>query len=587
MSASTLLHDEAPGRDAPKGPPNGPMGDRPVAPRKVPTGIAGFDEITFGGVPAGRPTLVCGGAGSGKTLFALTFLLNGALRFGDRGVFMSFEERIDDLVANCASLGHDLDAMMASGSLAIDHVRIERSEIEEVGEYGLDGLFIRLGHAVDTIGATRVVLDTMESLFSGFSDMAMLRAEMRRLFGWIKDRGLTAIVTSERGQGQLTRHGLEEYVSDCVILLDNRVHDEIATRRLRIVKYRGSTHGTNEYPFLIDAEGVSVLPVTSHARDSPVSSEIVSSGIADIDDMLRNRGFFRGSSILLSGVAGTGKTTISSQFIDAACARGERCMFFLFEESSAAVCRNVRSVGIDLDRRVASGLLRFDEARPSLYGLEMHLARIYRDLDAFNPGVVVIDPISAFRGPNTEVHAALLRLVDLLKARGMTALFTSLRSSGAPAEGTEQGLTSLMDVWIELRDIEENGARNHVMHIVKARGTRHSNRVRAYRLTDAGVALVDADEGADGGPDDVPAGTARIAREARAQAAGQQRFLDTARRRREIARRRATLERQIAELRAALESEDEDDRALAEDGAGEAPVPHERGDVAGRRGAPT
>ena len=427
---------------------------------KAPTGITGFDAVTLGGLPAGRPSLVCGAAGCGKTLFAVTFLVNGAVHFDEPGVFMSFEERAEDLAANVSSLGYDLDGLVADGKLAIDHVRVERNEIEESGEYDLEGLFVRLGFAVDQIGAKRVVLDTIETLFSGLSNAAVLRSELRRLFAWLKDRGLTTVTTGERGDGQLTRQGLEEYVSDCVILLDNRVQDQITTRRLRVVKYRGSAHGTNEYPFLIDERGMSVLPVTAAGLDYGVTTEAVSTGIAGLDAMLGRSGVFRGSSILLSGVAGTGKTTIGSTFVDAACRRGERCLFFVFEESAGQICRNARSVGLDLQRHVESGLLRFEAARPSLYGLEMHLARMHRDLERFDPAVVVVDPVSAFRGPDAEVHATLLRMVDLLKSRGITALFTSLRSNGVLVDGEDQDLSSLMDVWIKLLDVEAAGERN-------------------------------------------------------------------------------------------------------------------------------
>jgi circadian clock protein KaiC len=558
-----------------------PFGAIPAALPKARTGIDGFDEITLGGIPAGRPTLVCGTAGCGKTLFGVTFLVNGAIRFGEPGVFMSFEERAGDLAANVASLGYDLDGLLAAGQLAIDHVRIERSEIEETGEYDLEGLFVRLGYAVDSIGAKRVVIDTIESLFSGFTDLAVLRAELRRLFGWIKERGLTAIITGERGEGQFTRHGLEEYVSDCVILLDNRVEDEIATRRLRIVKYRGSAHGTNEYPFLIDAQGISVLPVTSAGIDRPVSNEIVSSGIAGLDAMLRYNGFFRGSSILLSGIAGTGKTSMASHFISAACARGERCMYFLFEESAAEVCRNVRSIGIDLQTHVESGLLRFEQSRPSLYGLEMHLARMYRDLDQFRPAVVAIDPISAFRGPETEVRAALLRMLDLLKSRGITALFTSLRTDGSLLDGTDQGLSSLMDSWIRLAYVEENGERNRVLYIIKSRGSSHSNQLREYRMTDSGIELIQAYIG----PAGVLTGTARLTQEAREQVAAERRRHEADRRRRDLSRRREVIERQIADLQATLQEEEEETRTLMlEEAAEEAAIGHERGMIAARRG---
>jgi circadian clock protein KaiC len=549
---------------------------------KSATGIAGLDDITQGGLPSGRPTLICGAAGCGKTLLAVTFLVNGATRFGEPGVFMSFEERAEDLAANVASLGYDLDGLVGDGKLAIDYVRVERSEIEETGEYDLEGLFLRLGFAVDSIGAKRVVLDTIETLFAGFSDAALLRAELRRLFGWIKDRGLTAIITGERGEGQLTRQGLEEYVSDCVILLDNRVEDQITTRRLRVVKYRGSPHGTNEYPFLIDAQGVSVLPVTSSGLNMPVSSEIVSTGIPGLDSLLRKGGIYRGSSILLSGVAGTGKTTIGSHFIDAACARGERCLFFVFEEGAGEICRNALSVGIDLRKCVDSGLLRFEASRPSLYGLEMHLARMHREINEFKPAMVVIDPISAFRGPDFEVHATLLRMVDLLKSQGITALFTSLRTDGKSMQGTDQGLFSLMDVWIKLMDVEANGERNRILYVIKARGMSHSNQVREYRITDSGVELLPVYVG----PEGVLTGAARLTQEARERAVATARREEIERRRRDLARRREMMERQIMELRAGLEAEeDEVNTLLTQDDARGAALTTDRAALAARRGA--
>ena len=549
---------------------------------KAPTGIAGFDDITLGGLPAGRPTLVCGAAGCGKTLFAVTFLVNGATHHGEPGVFMSFEERAEDLAANVASLGYDLDGLVAEGRLAVDHVHVDRSEIEESGEYDLEGLFVRLGFAVDSIGAKRVVLDTIETLFAGFKDAALLRAELRRLFGWIKDRGLTAVITGERGDGQLTRQGLEEYVSDCVILLDNRVEDQITTRRLRVVKYRGSAHGTNEYPFLIDADGISVLPVTAPGLGRGASSETVSTGIPGLDAMLRRGGFYRGSSILLSGVAGTGKTTVASHFADAACARGERCLFFVFEESAEEICRNALSVGLHLKDRVASGLLRFEAARPSLYGLEMHLARMHRDLVAFDPKVVVVDPISAFRGPTVEVHATLLRMMDLLKSRGITALFTSLRTDGALVEGTDQGLSSLMDAWIKLLDVEADGERNRVLYVIKARGMSHSNQMREYRMTDAGVELIEPYVG----PEGVLTGTARLTQAARERASALRRGQEVERRRRDIERRREAMERQVVEMRAALDAEDQEmTLLLTEEGGREAVLEVDRSAVAAARGA--
>ncbi|MCJ2061062.1 circadian clock protein KaiC [Methylobacterium sp. J-048] len=549
---------------------------------KAPTGIDGFDDVTYGGLPAGRPSLVCGAAGCGKTLFATTFLVNGAIRFNEPGVFMSFEERAEDLAANVASLGYDLDGLVAAGKLAVDHVRVERSEIEESGEYDLEGLFIRLGFAVDSVGAKRVVLDTIETLFAGLSDAAVLRSELRRLFGWIKDRGLTAIITGERGEGQLTRQGLEEYVSDCVVLLDNRVEDQITTRRLRIVKYRGSAHGTNEYPFLIDQQGISVLPVTAADLSYDISDQVISTGIDSLDAMFGPGGVFRGSSILLSGSAGTGKTTLGAHLVDAACGRGERCLSFVFEESGEQICRNAHSVGLDLQRHVATGLLRFEAARPSLYGLEMHLARMHRDIEHFQPQLVVIDPISALRGPEVELQATLLRMVDMLKSRGITAVFTSLRTDGAFGQAGDLGLSSLMDVWIKLQEVEANGERSRTLYVIKARGMSHSNQVREFQMSAVGLKLVDAYIG----PAGVLTGTARVVQEALEEAEALRRRHENERRKREVLRRRQSIERQIAELRASLETaEDEEALLVDEDARRETQLTAERVEIGRRRSA--
>lgn len=525
---------------------------------KTPTGITGFDDITLGGLPTGRPTLVCGAAGCGKTLFATTFLVNGVGQFDEPGVFISFEERAEDLAANVASLGYNLEELVAEGKLAIDHIRVDPSEIEENGEYDLEGLFLRIGFAVDAVGAKRVVLDTIETLFSGFSDVALLRAELRRLFGWLKDRGLTAIITGERGDGQLTRQGLEEYVSDCVVLLDNRVIDQVTTRRLRVVKYRGSAHGTNEYPFLIDTGGISVLPVTSSGLHRPASNEIASSGVPGLDAMLNKNGFYRGSSVLVSGVAGTGKTAFASHFAGAACQRGERCLFFAFEESADEILRNAGSYGLDLRQWIEAGLLRFEASRPSLFGLEMHLARMNRDLQQFKPDVVIIDPISAFRGPVAEVHATLLRMIDLLKSQSITGLFTSLRNNNGQSDEAESGLSSLMDAWVKLENSEANGELNRTLYVMKARGMSHSNQVREYRITDHGIDLIEPYIG----PEGVLTGTARITQMGREQAARLRRQQETEQRRREIVRRRAALERQIEELRATLQGEELEETIL-------------------------
>jgi circadian clock protein KaiC len=522
---------------------------------KARTGIAGLDEVTFGGLPAGRPTLICGGPGCGKTLLATTFLVNGAVMFNEPGVFVSFEESREDLIQNVASLDYDLGALVAQKKIAIDFVRVERSEIEETGEYDLEGLFVRLDYAIKSVGAKRVVLDTLEMLFAGLGDTQILRAEIRRLFAWLKHRDVTAIITAEQGEGALTRYGIEEYVSDCVFLLDNRVNDQITTRRLRVVKYRGSAHGTNEYPFLIDARGVSVLPVTSAGLAHAASDEVISTGVPGLNQMLGAGGFYRGTSILVSGTAGTGKTSLAAHFIEAVCARGERCLYFAFEESPAQIVRNMRSLGLDLQPRIDAGLLRFEAARPSLFGLEMHLARMYREIEEFAPAAAVLDPISALRGETGDVHSMLLRVIDLLKSRGITAFLTNLLS----AEGMDQadaGMSSLMDTWLSLVQLESNGERNRGIYVLKSRGMNHSNQIREYQLTSQGVKLVDAYLGSSG----VLTGSARIAQEMVDAASSVRRAQDSERKQRDIERKRAALERQIAELRAELESEEEEAR---------------------------
>jgi circadian clock protein KaiC len=549
---------------------------------KTATGIAGLDDLTLGGLPAGRPSLFCGASGCGKTLFAMTFLVNGAMRYGEAGVFMSFEEREEDLAANVASLGYDVKRLVGERKLVIDHVRIERSEIEESGEYDLEGLFVRLGHAIDSIGAKRVALDTVEALFSGLADVATLRAELRRLFAWLKEKGVTAIVTGERGEGQLTRYGIEEYVSDCVILLDNRVEDQVTTRRLRVVKYRGSPHGTNEYPFLIDDQGISVLPITSAGLNHSISLDSVSTGVASLDAMLGKGGYYRGSSVLISGLAGTGKSTFAAAFVEAACRRGERCLYFAFEESPEQVVRNMRSVGINLRSALDAGRLRFDAARPSLFGFEMHLARMNRDIERFKPAVIVVDPISAFRGPHTEIHATLVRLADICKTSGITALFTSLSSAGEQMDQHERGVSSLMDTWISLKDADANGERNRVLYLLKSRGMAHSNQLREYRLTDQGIELIDAYIG----PGGVLTGTARLAQEGREREAEIERKQTTERRRREVARKRAAMERQAAEMRAAIEAEEAEVATLiAQEENRETALGAERAAMAVKRGA--
>ena len=521
--------------------------------QKERTGIPGFDEITLGGLPAGRPTLLCGSAGAGKTLFAMEFLVRGATLYNQPGVFISFEESNEELTTNVASLGFDLNQLIVDKKLVLDYVFIERSEIEETGEYDLEGLFLRLGHAIDSIGAKRIVLDTLEALFSALPNEAIIRAELRRLFRWLKEKGVTALITCERGEGKLTRYGLEEYVADCVILLDNRVENQISTRRMRIVKYRGTSHGTNEYPFLIDEKGFSVVPITSLGLSHPAPTEYISSGIARLDTMLEGKGFYRGSSILVSGTAGTGKSTIGAHFVESACARGERALFFAFEESQDQIVRNMRSIGIDLEKFVKKGLLKFQNARPSTWGLELHLAMIHNMISEFSPSVVMVDPITNFLaiGDRIETKQMLTRLIDFLKSRQITAMFTSLTSGGDDLEDSEVDVSSLMDAWLLVKNIECNGERNRGLYILKARGVAHSNQIREFLLTDHGIQLVDAYVGSEG----VLMGSARSSQVAREKAAEVDRKLVMERKQRELRRKQELYEAQLIALKSQYETE--------------------------------
>lgn len=520
---------------------------------KVPTGIAGFDEITGGGLPAGRPSLVCGSAGCGKSLMAIEFLVRGATQFGEPGVLMTFEESAADIRKNVASLGFNIADLVARKQMVVDHVYINRSEIEENGEYDLEGLFIRLGHAIDSIGAKRVVLDTIESLFSGLKNQAVLRGELRRLFAWLKTRGMTTIITAERGDGLLTRYGLEEYVSDCVILLDHRVIGQISTRRLRIVKYRGSTHGANEYPFLIDTKGISVLPLSSASMDYNVSNKRISTGVPQLDDMLGGKGFYRGSTVMLSGTAGTGKSSLAASLANATCSRGERCMYFSFEESEAQILRNMRSIGIDLAPHVQAGLLQFHATRPTVHGLEMHLVQLHRLVDDFKPEVVILDPVTnlATAGNIDESNNMLIRLVDFLRKRVITAFFVSLTSAGSTLENTDEGMSSIVDTWLLLSDIELGGERNRGLYVLKSRGMAHSNQVREFLITSQGLRLVPTYLG----PTGVLTGSARLIQEAQDAAAEKSLREEIQRKQLVLDYRRQAVEAQIEALRAGFEAE--------------------------------
>ena len=529
---------------------------------KVLTGIQGLDEITEGGLPQGRPTLVCGSAGSGKTLLSMEFLVRGAMECNEPGVFMAFEETDEELTKNVRSLGFDLDALVADKKLRLDYVRVERSEIEETGEYDLEGLFVRLGYAIDSIGAKRVVLDTIESLFSAFTDDSILRAELRRLFRWLKDKGVTAIITGERGkEGNLTRQGIEEYVSDCVILLDHRVNEQISTRRLRVVKYRGTTHGTNEYPFIIDKRGISVLPVTSLGLKHKVSRERVSTGIERLDAMMAGQGVYRGSTVLISGTAGTGKSSLVAHFVDAACRRGEKCLYFAFEESPDQIVRNMESIGLHLQQHVESGLLRFEASRPTVHGLELHLVTTHQAIEDFHPVNVALDPVTNLvqAGTQSEAHVMLLRLIDYLKSRGTTTWMTTLTAGGDKPEQTEVGISSLIDTWILLRDIESSSERNRGLYLIKSRGMAHSNQVREYRLTDQGFEVLDVYLGAGG----ALTGSARLSQEAKERADETLREQEFRRKQAQMEAEHKAIEAQMAALQARLMASEQDMKLAA------------------------
>ena len=524
--------------------------------KKSLTGINGFDEITGGGIPLGRPTLICGGPGCGKTLFAIEYIVKGAMQYGEPGVFMTFEERAEELQVNVASLGFDLDKLQHDKLLKVDYVHIDKSEIEETGEYDLEGLFIRLGYAIESIGAKRVVLDTIENLFMGLNNQATIRAEIRRLFQWLKEKKVTTVVTGEKGVEHLTRQGLEEYVSDCVILLDNRVSDQITTRLLRIIKYRGSVHGTNEFPFLIDEEGISVLPVTSLKLNNKFSNDRISTGIPSLNEMLGGIGFFRESSILVSGTAGTGKTSLATYFANETCMRKERCVYMAFEESPQQIMRNMSSTGINLEEHVKNGYLQFHASRPTLYGLEMHLVAIHKIIKKFKPRVIILDPISSLIGAGNlrEVKAMIIRLIDFLQVEQITVMFTALTLTNIVNEQMDEGLSSMVDTWLVVRDIELNGERNRGMCIRKSRGMNHSNKIREFVISDHGLDLVDVCVG----PEGILTGSAREAHQLLERTEQLLRNNAVTTKNRELERRRLVLESKIASLNAEFESVQEE-----------------------------
>jgi circadian clock protein KaiC len=518
-------------------------------------------------------------------MMAMEFLVRGARQYREPGVYMAFEETAEDLTKNFASLHYDLQNLAAKKLIALDHVHVERTEIEETGEYDLEGLFIRLQEAIDSIGAKRVVLDTIEVLFSGLANAMIVRSEIRRLFRWLKDKGVTAIITGERGEeGGLTRHGLEEYVADCVISLDNRVVEQTSTRRLRLIKYRGSAHGTNEYPFLIDEQGVSVLPITSVTLSYGVSAQRVPTGIGRLDAMLGGEGYYRGSSILVSGTAGTGKSSMAGIFAEAACRRGEKCLYFAFEEANNQIVRNLRSISVNLGPWLKKGLLQIHAARPTFYGLEMHLATVHKLIDEFKPQAVVVDPITnlAIIGSQPEVRSMLTRLIDYLKMKKITALFTNLSTSGTDLEHTEAAISSLMDTWLLLRDVELGGERNRVLYVLKSRGMAHSNQVREFLITNKGIKLQDVYLG----PEGVLTGSSRTAQEAREKSTKLAIAQEIERKQREVLRKQQIMEAQMVALRSQFESEKEElDKIIGQEQARKSKLLEDREQMARMRKA--
>jgi circadian clock protein KaiC len=552
--------------------------------KKCPTGILGLDEITGGGLPKGRTTIVCGGPGCGKTMLGVEFLVRGAMKFNEPGVLMAFEETPREIATNVASLGFDIQALARRKKLYLDFLSVEPSEIKESGDYDLEGLFIRLQGAIAAVGAKRVMFDTLEALLSGFSNPQILRAEIRRLFRWLKDRGLTAIVTAERGEGNLSRYGLEEYVSDCVILLDHRVKNQISERRLRIVKYRGASHGADEYPFLIDECGISILPLSALQLQHKVWNERVSSGIPDLDKMLEGQGYYRGTSILVTGTAGSGKTSVSAAFIDAACRRGERCLFIDFEESRDQVARNMKSIGLNLNHWARNGLLAHEAWRPTQFGIEMHLLRIHKLIEKHKPQCVVIDPITNLMhgSGDKEVYSMMMRLMDFLKNSGITAIFVSLTAGGSKLESSAVGVSSLADTWILLRDIESDGERNRCIYVLKSRGMAHSNQLREFVITAKGIKLIAPYVG----PGGVLTGTARMNQEAKEKFAALQRDFEISRKQREVSRKRRALEAQAASLQAELVTVDREAEDLMRENKKREQQAHvDQADLAKSRGA--
>jgi len=464
---------------------------------KTATGIPGLDQILNGGLPKGRVTLVVGNSGTGKTLLGIEFLVNGIRQHDENAILVTFEESASKVTENVSSLGFDLNNLQDDGKLTVMAFKVDLPE-KNRGYFDFSPLLVLLEEAIVCIGAKRVVLDTIELLFGAYSDQTTARIELVKLMRWLEDRGVTAIITGESGNNALTRFGIEEYVSDCVIVLDHRVREEISTRLLRVMKYRGSVHGTNEYPFLIAKNGFIVLPVSSLSLDYAVSRERVSVGVPELDEMLSG-GPYRGSTTLVTGVSGTGKTSVAMSMVNAACARGERSLVLLYEESAFQLERDMGSIGINLKRWTDSGMLKIWASRPLEYGLENHLAIFINMLESFKPAIVAIDGLTAFSrgGFDPDVFIFITRKIGILKARGITTVLTTLKKD-VEDESSSLHISSLTDTGILLRNIEKNGERNRLLAVTKSRGTAHSNQLREFTLSSDGIRLVDVYIGPDG-----------------------------------------------------------------------------------------
>ncbi|MBA3285861.1 MAG: circadian clock protein KaiC [Nitrosopumilus sp.] len=524
--------------------------------KKCPTGIIGLDEITFGGLPKNRCTLICGGAGSGKSIFGIEFVIRGAEFYKEPGLFVAFEENEEELNQNITSLGFNIKELIDSNLLVLDYVHIDRAEFKEIGSYNLDGLFIRLSDSIDRFKIKRVVLDTIEVLFGNFTNEIILRSELQRLFRWFKEKNVTVVVTAEQGVNTFSRYGLEEYVADCVILLDNRMHQQISTRRLRVAKYRGSSHGNNEYPFIINDSGISIIAITSIKLDYPVSNKHVSSGIKQLDTMFGDKGFYSGSSILVSGAAGNGKTSIAASFSNGTCELGKKCFYFTLDESVDQIIRNMNSIGIDLSQWINKDLLRFHAINPYTAGLEAHLADIQRLTNEFNPSVVIIDPIANLKilGPLNEVQGILSILVNFFKNKQITTMFTSLVPEEKFGYVVEEGISNLMDTWVFLQYIHGEGERNRGISILKSRGMSHSNQLREVILSDKGIHLQNVYIG----QDKVLAGSARLVQATKLEIENSNRESELKHRERQIEITRKSLEAQISALHETLEDAKEE-----------------------------